>query len=120
MYSTDLSNIAPSVLPDADDTAKTILTLNLLAEVAKPDQMIDHFKSENSHFRTYPGETDASFSANCNVLIALTHMPDLEGYSSCIESIITFLSEAWWNGAQRDKWVGSEVLGMMRHETDRH
>lgn len=120
MHFADLSNIAPSVLPDADDTAKAILTLNLLGEVAKPDRMIDHFKSENSHFRTYLGETDASFSANCNILIALTHMPDLEGYNSCIESIVTFLSEAWWSGAQRDKWVRSDVPTMMRHETDRH
>ena len=98
--------IVPSVLADADDSAKALLTLDLLGRDVLPDRMIDQFKSENGHFRTYPGERDASFSANCNVLIALLHSPNVEMYSSCISNIATFLSDAWWTGASRDKWVG--------------
>lgn len=102
--------VAPSVLADADDTAKALLTLTLSGKAATPDQMIDRFRSKNGHFRTFPGETDASFSANCNVLMALTHMPSVEDYTPCISSILTFLSDCWWSGTFRDKWVGSQSL----------
>ena len=110
--------IAPSVLSDADDTAKALLTLHLLGKAAKPDQMIDHFRTKNGHFRTYPAETDASFSANCNVLITLTRMPNVDDYGPSISSTATFLSETWWSGSTRDKWVGSKLLETLRQETD--
>ena len=106
MLQTDQLIIAPSVLADADDSAKVLLTLNLLGRGVLPDRMITQFKSENGHFRTYPGERDVSFSANCNVLIALLQSPNVEVYSSCISNIATYLSDAWWTGASRDKWVG--------------
>ena len=118
MRCADWSAIAPSVVADADDTAKVLLTLNLLGKATNPEQMIYHFKSENGHFRTYPGETDASFSANCNILIALTHMSNVEDYSSSISSIVAFLSETWWNGTPKDKWVRSGEFGTLQHETD--
>lgn len=116
----DRSIIAPLLLADADDTAKALLTLNLSGKAAKPDQMIDHFQSKNGHFRTYPGEIGASFSANCNVLKALTHTPNVEGYFSSIRNIVTFLSDSWWSGIPKDKWVGGDVDGTFPHEADYH
>lgn len=109
---------APSILSDADDTAKALLTLHLSGKAAKTHQMIDHFRTKNGHFRTYPGETDASFSANCNVLISLTRMPNVDDFGSSISSTATFLSETWWSGSSRDKWVGSKLLETLRQETD--
>lgn len=80
--------------------------------------MIDRFKSENGHFRTYPGERDASFSANCNVLKAILHSPNLEEYSSCIADIVTFLSDAWWSGTTKDKWVRGELVRLLARGTN--
>ena len=106
MFGADSSTIVPSVLADADDTAKTLLTLNLLGRAAMPDSMIDQFISESGSFRTYPGERDASLSANCNVLNALLYSLNVEVYGPCISSIATSLCNKWYSGATRDKWVG--------------
>ncbi len=84
-----------------------------------PDRMIDQFKSKNGHIQTYPGERDASFSANCNVLMALLSSPDVELHEACISSIATFLCDSWWSGASSDKWVGDEFLRLLAHGTKR-
>ncbi len=120
MRCADRSIIVPWPPADTDDTARALLTLNLSGKAAKPDQMIDHFKSENGHFRTFPGERDASFSSNCNVLKALIHTPNVEDYSPSISSIATFLSDSWWSGTPEDKWVDGDIDGTIPHEADYH
>ena len=100
--------IAPSMLADADDTAKTILALNLLGRKVAPDRMLSYFQSKNGHFQTYVGERNPSFSANCNVLMAILHAPGLSDYSSQIESISNFLCDTWFSNAVNDKWVNAK------------
>ncbi|RDL34572.1 uncharacterized protein BP5553_07700 [Venustampulla echinocandica] len=94
---------APQLIPDADDTAKTILTLNLLGRPTSPDGMIANFEA-TSHFRTYPGERNASFSANCNVLNALLHVENPGQYTKQISKTTIFLCKSWMAGNITDKW----------------
>lgn len=100
---------APSVISDADDTAKTILTLNLLGRDTRPDAMISCFKTNDGHFCTYPGERDASFSANCNILQALLYVRNPQEYREHIISTTSYLCEAWWKGKAKDKWVSRKA-----------
>ena len=97
--------IAPGILPDADDTAKTIITMSLLGNHLDPGQMIRQFTTKQGHFSTYPGERNASLSANCNVLQALLQSINVELYRGQILSATTFLCDSWWTGTIRDKWV---------------
>lgn len=97
--------IAPGMLPDADDTAKTIITLSQLGIDTDPSQMVRHFRTKQEHFSTYPGERNASFSANCNVLQALLHSTNVENHTKEISGITAFLCDSWWAGATHDKWV---------------
>lgn len=96
----------PSVCADADDTAKTILVLSLLRENVLPDGMFKAFEVEN-HFKTYPLERDPSFSANCNVLLALLHLENPSQYTHQIEKATRFLFTHFResNLNVRDKWV---------------
>ena len=98
--------IAPSIQADADDTAKTILTLNLLGRPVRAKRMTQNFKSKNGHLHTYLGERDPSFSANCNALRALLAAPDASEYMREMTSLLEFLCDSWWSGSSKDKWVG--------------
>jgi len=93
------------VQADADDSAKVILSLNLLGRRVHAHSLTEHFRSENNHFRTYLGERDASFSANCNVLRAVLEAPNANDHIVDIENIAEFLCASWWCGASKDKWV---------------
>ncbi|MCJ1478595.1 hypothetical protein MMC13_007276 [Lambiella insularis] len=104
---------APEVLEDADDTAKTILTLALRDRAVHPRLMLEHFHSPNGSFQTYVGERNGSLSANCNVLNALLECPDSVQYQDSIESISSFICEAWWTGNIQDKWNISLHYSMM-------
>lgn len=102
-------NVAPLTGADVDDTAKGILSLNMLKGkhgTIEVDPMIEMFEAE-THFRTYPAERDPSFSANCNVLLALLHHPDKSRYLSQVEKVVQFLCEYWWSNDNNvtDKWV---------------
>lgn len=68
--------------------------------------MIQRFETA-SHFRTYASERDPSFSANCNVLLALLHQQDAHLYEAQILKIAGFLCGYWWttHDTPRDKWV---------------
>ena len=71
--------------------------------------MIAAFEA-NGHFKTYLYEKDPSFTANCNILIALLAKRDwLQQYSSHIKPILQFLCDTWWqaDGFVIDKWVSS-------------
>jgi len=89
---------------DADDTAKTITSLRLLGRQADPQGMLDKF-SNKDHFSTYVGERNPSFSANCNILIALMHMKDADQFLAQIEMALDFLYKLYFVGGLSDKWV---------------
>ncbi|KAI9886142.1 MAG: hypothetical protein M1823_002045 [Watsoniomyces obsoletus] len=109
----ELVGFAPLVLPDADDTAKTILTLNLLGKPACPKRMITYFKANHGHLMTYLAERNPSFSANCNGLMALLHAPDVQEHAASISALAAFLCDGWWDGTVQDKWNLSPQYSMM-------
>ncbi len=94
------------ILEDADDTAKTILSLNLLGIPTSPKRMIEEFEAPD-HFRTYRYEQNGSFSANCNVLDALLHSNNPSDYISQIIKISRFLCHRFDSGNICDKWVST-------------
>ncbi|KAI1390886.1 Ent-kaurene synthase [Hypoxylon trugodes] len=96
---------APFFMADVDDTAKAILSLKKLGRNASAAKMIERFETK-SHFKTYPSERDPSFSANCNVLLALLHQDVPRDFSTQIASIIEFLCNYWWSAPSniKDKW----------------
>ncbi|KAJ6438808.1 Copalyl diphosphate synthase-like protein [Purpureocillium lavendulum] len=96
---------ASSFEADADDTAKAITALHLLGHPASPAKMVEVFEAD-THFRTYQGERDPSFTTNCNVLQALLHQPDVSVYSSQVLKVAKFLCQHWWttDGRIKDKW----------------
>lgn len=101
-----IMGFVPHVCADADDTAKTILVLNLLHQQVSPDAMLKAFETEH-HFKTYPHERDPSFSANCNVLLALLHTNNPSQYAPQIEKATRFLHSHFRESELkvRDKWV---------------
>lgn len=96
--------LAPTALPDVDDTAKAIAALRYLDRPANPDALLHAFETE-SHFRTYQGERNPSFSSNCNVLISLLILEDPTAYVSQIVKAANFLCKQVINGDVIDKWV---------------
>ncbi|KAI0395381.1 Copalyl diphosphate synthase [Xylariaceae sp. FL0594] len=96
---------APFVGSDVDDTAKGILTLDLLGRTISPGPMIATFEAEKG-FRTYPSERDPSFSANCNALVTLLCQRDPRIFASQISKTVKFLCDIWWDtdGVITDKW----------------
>ncbi|KAI3393844.1 hypothetical protein diail_3571 [Diaporthe ilicicola] len=105
---------APFIESDADDTAKALFVLNELGSDRSVNNMVQKFEV-NGHFQTYPGERDASFSANCNVLLALLHQKDVGTYQPQIYKCVRFLTRCWWNtdGPIRDKWNQSHLYSDM-------
>ena len=95
---------APSMMEDVDDTAKTILSFNLLGRPVFPERMIAVFET-TTHFKTYERERNPGFSANCNILIALLSVPDPSKYSAPIFKATSFLCDLWYNGDATDKWA---------------
>lgn len=93
------------LLEDADDTAKAIVSLQLLGVPACPKRMIEEFEAPE-HFRTYRLEQNWSFSANCNVLDALLDCDEPAAYHSQIVKVSRFLCGMFNSGQIKDKWVG--------------
>ncbi|PSR97188.1 hypothetical protein BD289DRAFT_111676 [Coniella lustricola] len=100
------------LLEDSDDTAKAVLSLNLLGVGASPARLIEGFGSPE-HFRTYKTESNSSFSANCNILDALLHTSDPRLYTDEIVKIARFLCSEFNTGEVRDKWNLSESYSRM-------
>lgn len=100
----------PFVGADADDTATTILVLNLLDQPVSVAAMLKEFEEEN-HFKTYSHERNPSFSANCNVLLALLYSHDPSLYSCQIEKALRFLYKQFTDSELdvQDKWVCSMI-----------
>ena len=70
--------------------------------------MLKEFEEER-HFKTYAQERNPSFSANCNVLLALLYSQEPSLYSAQIEKAISFLYKQFTDSELdvRDKWVCS-------------
>ncbi|PVH97410.1 Ent-kaurene synthase [Periconia macrospinosa] len=94
---------APGLISDADDTARTLMTLKLLGESPDPAPMIRLFELDD-HFRTYEMEQNPSFSANCNVLLALLYLGDVSKYLSQISKALDFILVEFERGEVLDKW----------------
>ncbi|KAI1809974.1 hypothetical protein GGS20DRAFT_580254 [Poronia punctata] len=94
---------APSSVPDADDTARTIIALRLLGEDADIRPMLAEFES-SGWFKTYRGERNASFSANCNVLTCLLTHKDAESYMPKMLETLDFLCDEVYSGHVKEKW----------------
>ncbi|KAL8713321.1 MAG: hypothetical protein Q9220_002520 [cf. Caloplaca sp. 1 TL-2023] len=107
-----LVGFAPGVLEDADDTARAIISLRLLGRQFSPDGMIKQFENGN-HFKTYSSERNPSFSANCNILIALTYASHPTQYATAISKATQYLCDAWDEGAVNDKWNLSPLYSEM-------
>ena len=111
------SQIAPSELASGDETAKIVLTLNLLERPTSPEQMIAFFKADKRHLLTFHGERDPSISTNCNGLIAILHAPEVDKYLPHIEDITNFLCDSYLSGVVTDKWVRSYPTPYFRRLT---
>lgn len=97
---------APSIQPDVDDTSKALVSLALMEKPRSAQALLDRFENA-SHFKTYAGERNPSFSANCNALVALLSEPDVAAFESSMEKATRFLCDTWWetDGWIEDKWV---------------
>ncbi|KAL8949003.1 MAG: hypothetical protein Q9222_004859 [Ikaeria aurantiellina] len=105
------------ILADADDTARTLLTLSLLGHPKPPDQMLSHFKQNGGPYMTYVGERDPSFSANCNVLLAVLHTAEPGKYNKEIERVVVYLCDVWADGPVKDKWALMQLLRLWDDDT---
>ncbi|KAL4999865.1 hypothetical protein BDV10DRAFT_200525 [Aspergillus recurvatus] len=101
-----VTGFASGILADADDTARVLLTLGLLDVDTDFCPMIAHFRS-GAYFKTYELERNPSFSANCNVLLALVESHEAQRHIDTIEAISLYLVEASKGGNMRDKWNSS-------------
>ncbi|KAF6222398.1 hypothetical protein HO133_001484 [Letharia lupina] len=104
--------LAPKFLEDADDTAKTTLSLNLLGRATPPDRMIAIFEADH-HCKTFAWERDPKFSANCNILNALLYAPKWGGYVAQIYKAANILCKLWYQGEVNDKWNPSPQYSKM-------
>ncbi|KAI5814896.1 ent-kaurene synthase [Pyronema omphalodes] len=102
-----LLGFAPGLMPDSDDTSKSLVVLNRLGvHGISPDSLIAEF-GKPDRFKTYSFERNPSFTANCNVLKALLqYVTPEKNYATQIETCVRFISQYWWNSweALQDKW----------------
>ncbi|KAF4621498.1 hypothetical protein G7Y89_g14576 [Cudoniella acicularis] len=94
---------APGLLADSDDTAVSILVLSLGGRHHSVSKMVAEFAGPK-HFHTYAKESNPSFTANCNVLLALLYCSNIHEYSSEIAKTVEFLTSTMENGIVFDKW----------------
>ena len=101
-----LTHLVRGLLPDCDDTAKTIVALRLLGRSPTPDEMIRKYEAAD-HFQTYVHERNSSFSANCNVLKALLSVKNVDDVQGQVAKATKFVCNTWWSteGHIKDKWV---------------
>ncbi|KAJ4357231.1 uncharacterized protein N0V89_001806 [Didymosphaeria variabile] len=107
-----LVGFTPGVLEDADDTARSLMALRCLDKSQSARRLIEMFQTAD-HIRTYRLEGSPSFSANCNVLLAL--LGEAEGAldQENIEKALAFLLELQESGPIHDKWNMSTQYSRM-------
>ncbi|CAI6087703.1 unnamed protein product [Clonostachys chloroleuca] len=94
---------------DADDTAKGITTLRILGTKTGIESLLKTFERE-THFKTYPGERNPSFSAHCNILICLLKQDDPTHFITQISKAVNFLVSHMLQGKFHEKWVSLLTL----------
>lgn len=73
------------------------------------EPMLAEFERDKC-FITYRGERNASFSANCNVLLCLLDMPEKRKYTARIVKCAKYIENLWRSGKVQDKWVSRKTL----------
>ncbi|KAI9041321.1 terpenoid cyclases/Protein prenyltransferase [Aspergillus affinis] len=101
---------APGILPDADDTAKSIFSLNSAGRAVGCDKLIETFNAQK-HFKTYDLEVTHSFSVNCNVLKAMLVAGDVIGHLDHIFTVLRYLCQNWHNGQNLRPQYSMMLLG---------
>lgn len=101
---------APSTLADSDDTARALIALRYAGKHISVQHMIDTYEGK-THFKTYHGERNSSFSANCNVLTCLLGLTDEQRvtYVPQIAKAMSYLCREAFKDSVRDKWVSSHM-----------
>ena len=103
-----VTGFAPYVVPDADNTSKTISALHLLERYPSLHGLFTRFETRE-FFKTYAHDRDSSFTTNCHVLKAmLDTIPVQAGrHTIQIEKVAQFLCNRWWtnNGRLKDQSV---------------
>ncbi|PWY74044.1 hypothetical protein BO83DRAFT_444435 [Aspergillus eucalypticola CBS 122712] len=107
-----ITGFAPGMLADADDTAKSIYSLDLLGRPIDCTPLLQAFECP-THFKTYSLEINESFSVNCNVMIALLACQVPSKHLAQISKALRFLCSAWDNGEWSDKWNTESQYTMM-------
>jgi hypothetical protein len=102
----------PNVLPDADDTAKTLQALARSGYTMSARGLVTTFYN-GRYFKTYHAERNSSFSVNCNALMALLDCHDKQDYVLEIMSTIVFLCDFLSTGIAKDKWNTSDLYSTM-------
>ncbi|TLS21074.1 uncharacterized protein PpBr36_10644 [Pyricularia pennisetigena] len=73
----------PSIMVDADETAKLLILLNTLGIPKSAAKLLKDYKT-------------ASFGTSCNVLLALLHQPNPAEHVDQIVKVVDFIGNAWW------------------------
>lgn len=120
-----LVGFAPGILEDADDTSRVLLMLMRLRRLdhevtTDVEPLVSKFEAADC-FKTYELERNASFSANCNVVLALLETDDRPDsrYHSQIKKAVNSLLDTVETGARdiTDKWnMSSEYSTMLLFE----
>ncbi|KAK7221955.1 hypothetical protein V2G26_009958 [Clonostachys chloroleuca] len=97
---------------DADDTAKGITTLRILGIKTGIEGLLKTFERE-THFKTYPGERNPSFSAHCNILICLLKQDDPTHFMTQISKAANFLVSHMLQGKVNEKWHLHDLYWIM-------
>lgn len=82
----------------------TISVFSLLGERVSVDGLLANFETP-THFVSYPGERNASFSVNCNVLLCLLRREDVSLFTGQVVKAASFLAQLWYDSEVKDKWV---------------
>lgn len=81
-----------------------ISVLSLLGENVGVDDLLAQFETP-THFVSYQGERNASFSVNCNVLLCLLRRKDVSQFTGQAVKAASFLAQLWYESKVKDKWV---------------
>ncbi|MGZ2358486.1 prenyltransferase [Streptomyces sp. 372A] len=108
---------APGLLPDADDTAMTVLVAALTGTPGDPAPLAAFWA--DTHYRCYLGEDTSSVTANAHALQALTAHLQLRpsaipDHHPRMDLVRDWLVEQQTDGAWTDKWHASPYYATER------
>ncbi|KAI0456306.1 Ent-kaurene synthase [Xylaria acuta] len=105
---------APSIPPDADDTARAILALAYMGKEYSLDRLIKAFEGQG-HFKTYEDDRNTSFSTNCNIIICLltSREPGAPKHASQVAKAARFLCDEAFHETVNEKRHKHKLYWMM-------